>query len=96
MRVGAIGGYAYTPYIYNTNTVSSASLGKVQGIGNDLLNSKTDFSALTEQENINPLKKGESLDFAGIIGMQFQMSRMNEARVMKEPVADESLEFSIK
>ena len=90
MRVGAVGGYSFSPYIYNTNSVSSASLGKVQGIGNDLLSSKTDFSALTQEENINPLRKGESLDFAGIIGMQLQMSRMNEARVMKDTTVDES------
>lgn len=82
MRIGAVGGYSYNPYIYNTNSVSSASMNKIQGIGDDLLKSKTDFSALTEQETTNPLRKGESLDFMGILDMQLQMSRMNEARLM--------------
>ena len=84
MQIGAIGGMSYTPYIYNTNTVSSASLNKVSGISDDLLESKTDFSALSG-ETTNPIKKGQSLDFAGIIDMQMQMSRLNASRVMKEP-----------
>jgi len=88
MQIGAVSGYSFNPYIYNTNRVSSASMNKIQGIGDDLLSSKTDFSALTEQDTTNPLRKGETLDFAGIISMQLQMSRMNEARVMKTP-ADE-------
>lgn len=91
MHIGAIGGMSYTPYIYNTNGVSSASLNKVSGIGNDLLTSKTDFSNLTTQETTNPLKRGESLDFTGILSMQMQMSRMNAARVMKEPEKSEEV-----
>lgn len=86
MQIGAIGAAAYNPYIYNTNTVSSASMNKISGIGSDLTSSKTDFGALTSQENINPLRRGESLDFAGIIDMQMQMSRMNADRLMKPPV----------
>lgn len=85
MQVGAIGSASFMPYIYNTNNVSRASMNKIQGIGEDLLDSKTDFSALSSQENINPLKKGQTLDFAGIMSMQMEMSRMNAARVMKEP-----------
>lgn len=85
MQIGAIGGASYTPYIYNTNTVNKASLNKVSAIGEDLLASKTDFSALTNGETTNPIKRGQSLDFAGIIDMQMQMSRMNASRVMKEP-----------
>ncbi len=89
MQIGAIGATPYTPYIYNTNTVSRASMNKIKGIGEDLLESKTDFSALSSQETTNPIKRGQSLDFAGIMSMQMEMSRMNAARVMKEPAEDE-------
>lgn len=85
MQVGAIGGMSYfTPYIYNTNNVNRASMNKISAIGDDVAAAKTDFSELT-QETTNPLKRGESLDFAGILGMQMQMSRMNAARFIKEP-----------
>lgn len=83
MRVGAIGGYSYQPYIYNANSVSSRSMDKIQGIGSDLTSAKTDFSSLVnEEENINPLKKGETPNFAEIFDMQMQMSRMNASRIM--------------
>ena len=85
MQIGAIGAASYSPYIYNTNRVSSSSLNKISGIGSDLTSGKTDFGALTTQENINPLKRGESLDFAGIIDMQMHMSRLNAERIMKAP-----------
>lgn len=92
MRIGAIGSaggigavsfQSYRPYIYNTNTVSGNSLSKVKAIGDDLLASKTDFSGMTEEENINPLRKGETANFADVIAMQMQMSRMNADRIMK-------------
>ena len=86
MQIGAIGAASYNPYIYNTSRVSSSSLNKISGIGSDLTSGKTDFGALTTQENINPLKRGESLDFAGIIDMQMHMSRLNAERIMKAPV----------
>lgn len=90
MQIGAI---SYQPYIYNTNAVSSKSLNKVSAIGKDALDSKTDVSALLDKDNVsnetlNPLKRGQSLDFAGILGMQMQMSRMNAARIMKNPVEE--------
>lgn len=58
-------------------------MNRVQGIGDDLLTSKTDFSALTDdgKQNVNPLKRGETADFAGIMDMQMQMSRMNASRL---------------
>ena len=86
MQIGAIGATPYTPYIYNTNTVNRASMNKISAINDDALASKTDFSNLTTGETTNPLKRGESLDFAGILSMQMQMGRMNAARVMKEPI----------
>ena len=89
MQVGAIGATNFQPYVYNTNSLNRASMNKVQGIGDDLLTSKTDFSALTDEQkqNVNPLKRGETADFAGIMDMQMQMSRMNASRVLK-PMED--------
>lgn len=84
MRIEPIGSYSYQPYIYNTNKVDSASLGKVQPIEKDVLASKTDFSGLTDkQENINPLRRGETPNFGQILDMQMQKGRMNAARVVK-------------
>jgi hypothetical protein len=80
MRIGAVGA---SPYVYNTNAVSSASLNKIQGIGSDTTASKSDFSGLTETAvNENPLKMGETKNFVDIMEMQVQMGRMNAARVM--------------
>ena len=89
MQIGAVGANYFQPYVYNTNTLNRASMNKVQGIGDDLLTSKTDFSALTDEQkqNVNPLKRGETADFAGIMDMQMQMSKMNADRLLK-PAAD--------
>ena len=91
MRIGAVGA---SPYIYNTNAVSSASLGKIKGIGNDLTASKSDFSGLSESvgANENPLRMGETKNFVDIVGMQMQMGRMNASRVMDvSPFEDEAV-----
>ncbi len=80
MRIGAVGA---SPYVYNTNAVSSASLNKIQGIGSDTTSSRSDFSGLTESAvNENPLRMGETKNFVDIMEMQVQMGRMNAARVM--------------
>ncbi len=80
MRIGAVGA---GPYVYNTNAVSSASLSKIKGIGSDTTASRSDFSELTAAvENENPLKLGETKNFADIMQMQMQMGRMNASRVM--------------
>lgn len=91
MRIGAVGFQTYQPYIYNTNTVSGNSLSKVKPIGDDLLSSKTDFSGMTdeEQQNLNPLRRGETANFADVIAMQMQMGRMNADKIMKP--AEESV-----
>lgn len=89
MRVGAVSG-GWQPYVYRTNAVNSSSLSKVRPIGNDLLASKTDFSGLTKEENnitVNPLKRGETANFADVLSMQMQMGRLNAQRVIK-PDAD--------
>lgn len=91
MQVGAIGVGAYQPYIYNTNSISRASMNKVGRIGDDLLASKTDFSALTdEQQNVNPLKRGETRGFDEIMSMQMQMSQMNASRIMQTSESPEA------
>ena len=46
---------------------------RVQAIDSDLTSAKTDFSSLSEGVfNTNPLKKGETPDFAGIFAAQMQ------------------------
>lgn len=85
MRIGAVGFQIYQPYIYNTNTVRGNSLSKVKPISDDLLSSKTDFSGMTdeEQQNLNPLRRGETVNFADVIAMQMQMGRMNADKIMR-------------
>lgn len=81
MQIGAVG---FSPFVYNTNAVSSASMNKVSSIGKDALASKTDFSGLTLQgENQNPLKKGQTANWADVLSMQMEMSQRNAARIMK-------------
>lgn len=90
MRIGAVGFQTYQPYIYNTNTLSRNSLSKVKPI-DDLLSSGTDFSGMTdeEQQNLNPLRRGETVNFADVIAMQMQMGRMNADKIMK-PAEEEA------
>ena len=87
---------SFSPYVYNTNTLSAGSLNKIKPIEDDALASKTDVSALTQnseaQETTNPLKRGESLDFQGILDMQMQMGKMNASRVMQEAPKPEAVE----
>ena len=91
MRIGAVSFQTYQPYIYNTNTVSGNSLSRVKPISDDLLSSKTDFSGMAneEQQNLNPLRRGETVNFADVIAMQMQMGRMNADKIMKP--AEESV-----
>ncbi len=84
MRIEAVGFQIYQPYIYNTNAVSGNSLSRVKPIGDDLLASGTDFSGMTEEEEtLNPLRRGETANFADVLAMQMQMGRMNADRIMK-------------
>lgn len=87
MRIGAIGAPMATPYIYNTNRVSRTSMNRVSPIGDDLLASKTDFSELAEEGNVNPLMQGQTKDFAGIYDKQIQMAKQNATRLGFEEVA---------
>lgn len=89
MQIGAL---SFRPYIYNTNTLSRASLSRISGIQEeDLTSSKTDYSSLTDMSlNENPLKPGETLNFDDVLEEQMQMSRMNQSRVM-QPLLEEGI-----
>lgn len=80
MGIGAI---SFQPYIYNTNSISSASMNRVKPIEDDVTKASTDYSALTDNsQNINPLKRGESANFVDILESQMAMSRQNAARLL--------------
>ena len=84
--IGAVGGVGFQPYIYNVNTVSSSSLNRVNAIGSDVAKApSTDYSALYDEgENINPLRKGETKNFADILASQMAMSRLHAERLMPQ------------
>ena len=84
MTIGAIGAYNFQPYVYNTNTVSAASMNKLSKISEDVLDKKIDYSELTdESKNTNPLKKGQTLNFQSMLEMQMQRGQNNAARIMR-------------
>jgi len=84
MTIGALGAYGFQPYVYNTNTVSAASMNKLSRISDDVLDKKIDYSELTDDsKNINPLKKGQTLDFQGMLEMQVRRGQNHAARIMK-------------
>lgn len=84
MTIGALSAYGSQPYVYNPNNVSSASMNKLSKISDDVLDKKIDYSELTdESKNVNPLKKGQTLDFQGMLQMQMQRGQNNAARIMK-------------
>ena len=92
MRIGALNAYNFQPYVYNTNTVSSASMNKLSKISDDVLDKKVDYNELTdESQNINPLKKGQTLNFQSMLEMQMQRSQNNAARIMR-PAQDSQKE----
>lgn len=90
MRIGAVNAYgamsavSFRPYVYNTNTVSAVSLHKLSRISDDVLDKKIDYSELTDESlNENPLRKGQTLDFQGMLAMQMQRGQNNAARIMR-------------
>lgn len=78
MTIGAI---SFQPYVYHVNAVNSASMNKLSRISDDVLDRKTEYKGITENEN--PLEKGQTLDFQGMLEMQMQRGRSNAARIMK-------------
>lgn len=89
MTIGAI---SFQPYVYNVNAVNPASMNRLSRISDDVLDKKTDFSGLTEARNENPLKRGQTLDFQGMLEMQMQRGRSNAARIMKPDAKAQSSE----
>ncbi len=87
MTIGAI---SFQPYVYNVNAISPASMNRLSKISDDVLDKKTDYSGLTEAENENPLKRGQTLDFRGMLEMQMQRGRSNAARIMKTGAEEEA------
>ena len=91
MRIGGIG-YVYPTYVYNPNTVSAYSLNKLSRISDDVLDKKTEYTRPEpEEENQNPLRKGQTRDFEGILAKQMQQGQNRAAQLMtdrtsKEPV----------
>lgn len=83
MQIASLG---YVPQIYNVNTVSRASMNPIAPISEDVTRSRVDFSGLISEagnrQNQNPLRPGESANFADILASQFAMSAQNQARVM--------------
>lgn len=90
MGIQAIG---FQPYIYNTNSISPSSMNRVKPLGDDVTKAPaTDYSALYSDDlNENPLKRGESKNFADILESQMALSRQNAARVMP-PSPEETFE----
>lgn len=88
MRIGALDAYSFQPYVYNVNTVSAASMNKLSAISDDVLDKKVDYSGLVE-ENENPLKMGQTLDFQGMLERQIQQGRMKAERIMKPALEEE-------
>lgn len=80
MTIGAI---SFQPYVYNVNAISPASMNKLSRISDDVLDKKNDYSGLTQAENENPLRRGQTLDFQGMLEMQMQRGRRNASRIMK-------------
>jgi len=63
---------------------------KLSKISDDVLDKKTEYSESAVEENQNPLKKGQTIDFEGIVAKQMQQGQNRAARIMaKGPVPEE-------
>lgn len=89
MTIRAVG---FQPYVYNINAISPASMNKLSRISDNVLDKKTDFRGLVENEN--PLKRGQTLNFQDMLEMQLQRGRSNAARVMKPTEEDAAQDMS--
>ncbi len=90
MTIGAI---SFQPYVYNVNAVSPASMNRLSRISDNVLDKKTEYKGVSENEN--PLKKGQTLDFQGMLEMQMRRGRSNAERIMK-PARDEVQEMDAR
>lgn len=95
MGIGGVGSAygmsgIYPSYVYNPNTVSAKSMDKLSRISDDVLDKKTEYNNSDVEENQNPLKKGQTIDFEGIVAKQMQQGQNRAARIMvKESVPEE-------
>lgn len=80
MTIGAV---SFQPYVYTVNSISPASMNRLSKISDDVLDKKIDYSELAKAENENPLKKGQTLNFQGMLEMQMQRGRYHASRIMK-------------
>lgn len=84
MRIGGLSS-VYPTYVYNPVTVSSKSMNKLSRISDNVLDKKVDYSGVeAKKENENPLKKGQTIDFEGMLAKQMQEGRSRAAKVMPE------------
>lgn len=94
MGIGGIGGAygvgsIYPSYVYNPNTVSAKSMDKLSRISDDVLDKKTEYTNSDVEENQNPLKKGQTIDFEGIVAKQMQQGQNRAARIMPKGLVPE-------
>ena len=96
MGIGEIGGMSslgavsgvQSPYLYNTNRITGASLNPIAPIGPDVVRApKTDYSDLAglsgmNVKNENPLKRFETADYQGMLDKQFALGQMNATRLL--------------
>lgn len=85
MAVGAIGSVTstlYNPYVYNTNSLSKASLNKINAIPDDVTKAKTEVEPYSNDLNVNPLSVGETKNFADVLMSQMSRSSYKQAQVL--------------
>lgn len=98
MRIGGISN-VYPTYVFNPNTVTAKSMDKLSKISDNVLDKKVDYSETAAQENQNPLKKGQTLDFEGVLAKQMQQSQNRAAKIMPkglEPVETQEKNEAVK
>ncbi len=98
MRIGGIGN-VYPTYVYNPNAVTSMSMNKLSRISDDVLDKKVDYSQTAAQENQNPLKKGQTIDFEGVLAKQMQEGQNRAAKIMPnglEPAKNQDKAAEVK
>ena len=98
MRIGGIGN-VYPTYVYNPNAVTSKSMNKLSRISDDVLDKKVDYSQTAAQENQNPLKKGQTIDFEGVLAKQMQEGQNRAAKIMPNglgPVENQNKAAEVK
>lgn len=81
MGISAIGTMNVSGYVYNTNHVTAKSLNKINKISEDVLDSRREIRNDSTGQNENPLKMGETPNFAAL--MEREMYRgMNRASML--------------